>query len=156
MVDMSVITGAISGLRAASGIASDLVAIRDQAVLQSKVIELQRIILDAQSGALSAQGLLNDLQEQVRLLKSELANAAGWDRIAERYRLCAYDDQKFVYALKPEFTSEQPAHLACTVCFLEKKLSILQKWNDFQGKTNFFCQSCKNEYWLGQRVELSR
>lgn len=49
MVDVSLISGATSGLKAAAGMASDLVAIRDHAVLQSKVIDLQRTILTSRT-----------------------------------------------------------------------------------------------------------
>lgn len=153
MVDVSLIAGAISGLRAASGMASDLVAVRDHAVLQSKVIDLQRTILDAQASALAAQGQINDLQETVRSLRAKLASAEGWDGVAGRYELREYDDQKFLYALKDEYAVAEPPHFLCTVCFLGQKRSILQRWSTHEDKICYHCQSCKNDFWLGKRVQ---
>lgn len=153
MADVSLIVGAVTGLRAAAGMASDLVAIRDHAVLQSKVIDLQRTILDAQSSALAAQGQQQDLLDQIRSLQQQLDAAKAWPATMSRYKLEEFGDKTFAYRLREEFRAEEPDHLLCSKCVGEQHRAILNYSHDHEHETFYWdCPTCRHRYSLKGRI----
>lgn len=152
MADVSLIAGAVSGLRTAASIANDLVAIRDQAVLQSKVIELQRTILDAQSSALAAQGLQQDLLDQIRSLDQQLKEAEAWERTIGRYQLEEFGDKTFAYRLREEHRAEEPDHILCSKCLGDKRHSILNYSHNYDSTHYWDCPNCRHRYSLSGRI----
>ena len=55
MPDITLIAGTVSSLKTAFDITKLMIGIRNSTVLNEKILELQRIILAAQSDALAAQ-----------------------------------------------------------------------------------------------------
>ena len=152
LVDVSLIAGAITGLRTAASMANDLVAIRDHAVLQAKVIDLQRTILDAQSSALAAQGQQQDLLDQIRSLNQQLEQATAWESLKARYELIELGDKSFAYRLREAHRSEEPDHILCSKCFGDRRLSILNF--AFSHNKDFYwdCPTCRFRYELRGRI----
>lgn len=141
MADISLIAGAVSGLRAAAGMAGDLVAVRDQAVLQTKIIELNRVILDAQSSALAAQSHQYELLEQMRRLEKQLEEAEAWAKDAGRYQLEMVDGRVPMYGLKPGADGGEPDHKLCAVCFQVRRKSVLSVHKS-RGQDHWKCRVC--------------
>lgn len=100
-------------------------------------------LLSAQTAALKSQEEQAQLAKKVRALEEQLAAAAQWDTIAQRYKLKALVPEVFVHehvALSPE---AEPSHFACANCFERKERSILQcVASDESGKT-YECSRCK-------------
>lgn len=141
MVDMSMISGAMSALKAAGETAKLIVASHDAGVIRQKVLELQTQILAAQSGALAAQSDQFTLLERVSDLEKQIADVKAWDTEKVRYELKAIDAGAFVYSLKVGVSDAEIPHWICTNCYEDGKKSILQ-----QGRTNrdvfWRCSAC--------------
>jgi hypothetical protein len=87
VVDMTAIAGLVSSLKAATDISKAMIGLRDTALIQGKVIELQGIILSARQSALSAQSDQFTLLERVRDLEKKLADLGAWGAEKTRYEL---------------------------------------------------------------------
>jgi hypothetical protein len=148
------IAGAVSSLKTASEIAKGLLTIRDGAVIQSKVIELQETILSAQSSALAAQSDLFDLLNRPRNLERELSEKEAWENEKKRYALRDYGGGTFAYAIKDEARGGEPDHRLCPTCFNKAQKSVLQfDFRTSAGQDKYVCTTCKSEFNLGIRRE---
>lgn len=124
-MDIGMIQGAIVSLKAASDIAIAFGNLKTMADVQGKAIELQQIILAAQSSALAAQSQHFSLLDQIRELEKEIAKVKAWDEQKQRYALVAPWQGAVVYALKKESANSEPAHWICTRCYEDGRRSIL-------------------------------
>jgi hypothetical protein len=115
-----------SSLKAAGDITKAMIGLRDAALIQAKVIELQREIMSAQSSALAANATLTELQQRNRDLETKLADLEGWEREKIRYRLTDYGGKTFAYDLKPDHANGEPLHSLCPSCSAGRKKAILQ------------------------------
>ena len=79
MVDMAMISGAMSALKAAGDTAKLMIASHDAGVIREKAIELQAQIFTAQNNALAAQSDQFALLERVRELEKQVADLKAWD-----------------------------------------------------------------------------
>jgi hypothetical protein len=119
------IQGAVVSLKAAADIAVALGNIKTMSEVQAKAIELQQIILSAQSGALAAQSEQFTLLQKIRELKEEVANAKAWDEQKQRYALVSPWQGAVTYALKRERSNAEPPHWICATCYEKGRRSIL-------------------------------
>src|SRR4051794_1541570 len=87
MPDMALIGGAVAALKLAFDMTKTLGAIRDFTKLNETVIELQRLIMAAQSDALAAQSDQFSLLHRVNDLEKEVAELKAWDAKKENYKL---------------------------------------------------------------------
>lgn len=126
MVDATMLQGAITGLKFAADLAIGLGKIHTLAEVQGKAIELQQIILSAQSSALAAQGQQFALIERIRDLEEEVASVKAWEETKQRYELQEPNPGTFVYALKAQTSTAEPKHWICAACYEDAKRSILQ------------------------------
>jgi hypothetical protein len=144
MPDISAIAALINSFSAAQNIAKGFLDLKSITDVQSKVIELQAVIMSAQNTALAAQAehaaLLNKLQE----LKSELATLQRWEDERQNYHLVAVDTGVFAYELTKESASAEPMHWLCANCFAQGEKSILQSAGDVWGTTKHECARCKS------------
>ena len=141
---MTLIAGAMTSLKTASDIAKGLLGLRDGALIQGQVIELQAAILSAQTGALAAQSDQFTLVEQIRALEAEMARMKAWDAEKERYRLTEFGPSIFAYMLKSEMQNTEPLHAICANCYEHSKKSILQYTGHRYGRATFVCHECKS------------
>ena len=143
-MDITLLQGAITSLKAASDIAQGLVSLKVGAEVNAKAIELQSIVMSAQSGAIAAQSEQFTMLEQIRSLKEEVANAKAWKEESQRYALIQPWDGAFTYALKEDSKRAEPPHWICAKCYQESKKSILQdNGNPYLDKAALICPSCK-------------
>ncbi len=144
-MDLSLIQGTISSLKLAGDVAKSLIELKSIGDVQGKVVELQRIILDAQAGALAANAAQSAMIEEIRALKEEVARIKAWEAQKQRYHLKSlWDGAAFVYALKKSMSLSEPPHWICTNCYEDGERRILQRGND-SGFIYLFCSKCGTE-----------
>jgi len=72
-MDISLITGTISGLKTASDIAKSFLDVKKINDIAGKVTELQNILLATQSSAIESKSAQLTMIEEIRTLKEEMA-----------------------------------------------------------------------------------
>ena len=144
MVDVLAIKSAIDGLKAARDIAKTAIGLRDAALLQTKVIELNELILSAQSSALDAQADQLALIERINELEKEVARFKTWDTEKQRYRLIQFVPGAVAYVLKQSEAHGEPGHALCANCYERGVKSILQSNGEPRIADHAFeCPFCK-------------
>ncbi len=141
MADLA-IGGALASLKAAGDLASSFLKMRDIALVQGKVIELQSVILSAQQSALAAQGEQFALLDEKRGLERHIAELEAWDREKNRYELKGVGNGCFAYLLKPGMENGEPTHSICKTCYEQGRKSILDSRQVFRSRF-LDCHSCK-------------
>lgn len=139
MIEIATISAAISSLQSAAEIAKGMIGLRDTAMIQGKVIELQSAILAAQSSALAAQSDQFGLIEKIRALEEDIARVKAWEREKEKYELKELQPRSFAYAVKADAKGTQPAHYICANCYEQGEKRILQQ----RDYLNLDCPKCK-------------
>lgn len=146
MPDLGAIAAAASSIKTAFDMSKALLEIRDGTIAQERIIELNRVILAAQSDAMAAQLAHAALLDEVRGLKEEITRVKAWDAEKEKYKLTDIGDGRFAYALKEEMTPGEPPHLICANCYEDGRKSILQRETRFPGRVEVHrCPGCGNE-----------
>ncbi len=151
MVDITMIAEAVTSLKTASDIAKTLIGLRDTQAIQSKVAELNGIILSAQSSALAAQSNQFALLDRIRCLEKEIADLEAWDREKERYQLKDAGNGSLAYILKENAGGAEPSHQICAACYQHARKSILQPRTKASEKL-LFCPDCKTEIKIGYQA----
>lgn len=139
MTDIATISAAIGSLRTAAEIAKGMIGLRDTAIIQGKVIELQSAILAAQSSALAAQSEQFDLINKIRDFEKDIARMKAWDSEKEKYTLKQVQPRSLAYAIKPEAQGSEPAHYICANCYEKGEKRILQQ----KDVLHLWCPECK-------------
>ncbi len=140
-MDMSLIQGTISGLKTAGDIAKGLMDLKTAAEVRSKVIELQSVILSAQSSAMDANAKQSVLVDTIRDFKEEIARMKAWGHQKQRYKLITPWDGTLVYSLKESMKESEPPHWICTNCYESGVRSILQERKNLKiGRPEYFCR----------------
>ena len=154
MIEVAAIAGLITSLKAAGEITAGLISVRDAAKIQSKVVELNTVIISAQSSALAANTAQFSLLDRVRDLEEKIARLEGWEAEKKRYQLTDFGGGTFAYLLKPEMAEGEPPHRICARCYEEGHRSILQfSHEDFVSRDHYSCFRCKTEFEFGVRHE---
>jgi hypothetical protein len=142
MVDMSAIAGVVSSLNAAVNITKAMKDLRDWSIVQSKVIELQGVILEAQHGLFSANEERAALMEKIRDSEQKIADLEAWDAEKQRYQLTDVGEGTFAYALKAAMSNGEPAHYICANCYEQSKKSVLHHMHSPGGMHVVSCPRC--------------
>lgn len=139
-MDMSLILGTVSSLKTAGDIAKGLMDLKSISEVRGKVIELQSVILSAQSSAMEANAKQSELVDTIRDLKEEIARMKAWNSQKQRYKLTSPWAGAFVYSLKESMKDSEPPHWICANCYENGKKSIIQeRGNSKTGYREFFC-----------------
>jgi hypothetical protein len=125
-IDLGSMAALKSSLDSAIAILKAMVGLRDAAIIQDKVIELQGVILSAQSSALAANTAQFALLERVRDLEQEIVQLKDWEREKQRYQLNSIGRGAFAYMPKPGMEDGEPPHWLCANCFNRRQKSFLQ------------------------------
>lgn len=141
MADVGLIAGAVSSLKAANDIAKGMLTLRDGALIQGKVIELQSAILDAQSGVFAANQERSTLIERVGELEKQITRLEAWEAEKQRYHLAEAGPGTFAYLSKPDFGRTEPPHYICANCYQSGKKSILSHHDTGMGNL-LNCSGC--------------
>src|ERR1700685_3083071 len=100
MPDFGAISAVVNSLNAAVNITKAMKDLNDWSAVQSKVIELQGVILEAQSGIFEANKERSALIEQISLLKKEVTDLEAWETTKNRYELKRTDGGGLAWSLK--------------------------------------------------------
>jgi hypothetical protein len=122
-------------------------------MIQGKVIELNGIILSAQSSALEANVAQFSLLDRVRQLEAEIAGLKAWDGEKQRYELTDIGDGNFAYILKAPMRGAEPPHYFCANCYREGRASILQHMRTHGMGDLLMCPSCKTKFVVSRGYE---
>lgn len=142
MVDMASISALASSLQAATEITKAIVGLRDAAAINSKVIELQGVILSAQSSAMAAQSDQFALLQRVRDLEEQAASAKTWDTESQQYELQEVATRVFAYVPKPNSEASKTPHWLCANCYSQKRKSFFQFAMSSPIGDVYQCHSC--------------
>jgi hypothetical protein len=142
-MDITILTAAISSLKGAKEIAQAMLELKVSAEIQTKVIDLQTLILAAQSSALQAQEEQLELARDVELSKKEIARLKAWEHERSRYVLKEVGAGAFAYTLKEDSNHKEPSHWLCCQCYQDGLKSILQYSGYLHSGKVFSCNRCK-------------
>lgn len=145
MVDVTAISSALSGLKAAYEITKAIKDVDDATKVQSIVFDLQRVILEAQVSAIDAREAHSAQIDRVRELEAEVIALKALHAEKERYELKMIGNGTFAYMLKPQMRGTEPAHWLCQNCHEHGKKTIFQLTTNFYGSLTFGCAACKAE-----------
>lgn len=151
MVDMAMISGAMSALKTAGDLTKLIIASHDASVMREKAIELQAQIFTAQQNALTAQSDQFALLERVRELKKHIADLEAWDTEKQRYEMKRLSSGSIAYSLKADASGSEPPHYICAACYQHGKKFILQKMQQNIASLQLAkppmlrCPECKSE-----------
>lgn len=145
MPDLTALASALASLKAAGDIAKAMINLRDAAAFNTKMIEFQTAIIDAQDRALAANEERSVLIQRVSGLEKQIAQLEAWEAEKQRYELKEVSQSAFAYVLKPEASAAEPSHWICARCYQHGKKSILQGRGDVWGTEPFKCHECGNE-----------
>lgn len=149
-MDIGSIAAAVSSLKAASDIAKGLLSLHTAAEVQSKALELNQALIDAQHQIFAANAAQSELIDRVRELEGEIARMKNWDAEKQRYKLAAPFPGCMVFAVQKSMSNGETAHYLCATCFNRGQPSILQSREGRMTKegrvfSSFICTACKSE-----------
>jgi hypothetical protein len=125
MDDISAIDGLTTSLRAAAEITKGLKDVSDADPIRTKIYELTREIMSAQSCALAAQSEQTELAQSNRELDEEVARLKAWNTEKFRYELRSVGPGANAYVLKESMRGSEPIHWICANCFQSGKRRFL-------------------------------
>jgi hypothetical protein len=143
MIDMGSIAAAVSSLKGASDIAKGLLSLHTMTEVQSKAIELNQAIIDAQHQIFAANAAQSQLVERVRQLEGQIAAMENWDAESQRYKMATPYSGVTVYAVQKTMSNGEPPHYLCANCFQSRKRSILANSTAKDGHIAIVCAACK-------------
>lgn len=141
MIDM--ISGAFSGLKTAAELTQGLLALKTDAAVSTKVVELNGVISGIQQQLFAAQADYSALTSRIRDLEAEIVDFKNWEEEKQRYELHELAPGTLVYRVKPEVKGAEPVHYLCTNCYQQRIKAILQYSGYSKGHKSFTCPSCK-------------
>ena len=128
--------------------AKGIAALKSEAEINQAVIDIQRVLLDAQNAALADKQTMSRLSDEIAALKRQLEALGEWEAEKQRYVLTRSDKGAFTYDLKPEFSAVEPFHRLCTTCFGNGKKSLLHTTKAIRGGEIVKCYGCDAEFKL--------
>jgi hypothetical protein len=153
IVDMTAIGVVATSLNTLVNITRAMKDVQDATLIQGKVFELQRAIIDAQQSVFAANEERTVLIERVRELEAKIAELETWETERQRYELKDVGTGSLVYAVKECMRGIEPIHNICANCYQKGHKSILQPRERGTGKY-LFCQECNQEI-MFQRAQFS-
>lgn len=127
-----------------------MMGLRDAAAFQSKLIEFQGKIIEANNSAFAAQDERSALLQKISHLENEVAALKANQRKFDRYALKDFGAGSYAYELKASEANGEPIHRACATCFQQENISILHFSHQSEGQDWFDCFRCKNRQHFGR------
>ena len=125
----------LGAIKTAFDMAKGLGNIRDAALRDRAVIELQKEIL-------SAQATQSDLVESISEFKRRVAELESWEADKQRYELVEIGPGIVCYAIKETMRGGEPMHRICANCYAAGKKSFLQQHVRGPYFDRFVCHTC--------------
>ena len=144
---LSEIPTALAALSNLRTLAKAIADSKVESALREQAVESGFAIIDAQNAIISLQSQYQSLLEEKDTLKKQLIEMENWEGESARYELIQIADGVFVYALKNDYETTEPAHWLCPDCYQNRKKSILQFQYALRRTTNrrnnaFKCGQC--------------
>lgn len=145
---MDIIAGAFTTLKTAADITQALIAIKSDAAVAAKAVELNNVIFAVQQQLFDAQTERSKHVDEIRHLQAEVADLKRRQLEEERYELFELSPGTFVYRLKAQAEAAEPQHAVCPNCFQEGRKSILQfgYTGGMAMRAAFSCHRCKGDF----------
>lgn len=143
MADIAFIAQAFTSLQATANIAKALIGVRDQAMIDAKLIELNQSLITAQGNVMQAQSEQSALIQEVCDLKQKIMDMENWRNEQQRYQLISPWAGGFVYALKESCKGADPPHWICQQCYEKGRKSVLQNCQKHDRRI-FYTLKCFN------------
>lgn len=135
---MDVIAGAFGGLKTAAELTQGLLALKTDAAVSTKVIELNGVISNIQSQLFSAQIEYANALDKVRELEEKLA----FNNDLKKYKLIRFETGALAYGLSSEVEENEVTHYICPNCYSIGRKSILQPATDYLSCQIPDCKFC--------------
>jgi hypothetical protein len=153
---MEAVVSTFGLLQTAGQMAKSLVDMRDTALVQKTVIELNCVIISAQQSAVTAQSDQTTLTKQIGQLEAEIVRFKTWETEKQRYQLTELPPGVFVRSLKPEMTGGEPAHQLCEHCYQDGVKAILHRGETSCGRYHLKCTRCGADHTVGHFIAPQR
>lgn len=144
MIGIGEASAAISGIKTAMDILRGAQSLKSETEINSAMIDVQRVLLDAQASALQDKERQMALLSRIQELESKLTELQKRSVDRERYQLTQFPSGDFAYVLKEEGANGEPEHRLCANCFDEDVKSILQGKRKQSGGESVFFQRCQS------------
>jgi len=125
---------ALASLSSASQLAKSFLDLRDETQINSKVIELQQLIMNAQEQVFSAQSEKAALASKIEELEKECLRLKDWSAEKSRYSRRQIANGVFAYVENEGMYEFQSAHKLCCNCFDKSVKSTLQQESITEGR----------------------
>jgi hypothetical protein len=145
MVTVTDVSAGITSLKTAFEIAKAMKDISNATEPNSKILDLQGVIMDPQASAIQAREAHSAQIDEIRALEAEIARLKAWDAEKERYELKAVSFRgAMAYMLKPAARGSEPPHWLCPNCYQNGKKGFFQPTGAMLGRDAIYmCASCK-------------
>jgi Zn finger protein HypA/HybF involved in hydrogenase expression len=143
-----------SGIKTATEITQDFIALKVDAAVSAKAVELNRILSDILQQLLSSQTEQAAQASRIRDLEAEIMHLKHWKNEKKRYGLQELVSGTFVYRVKPGMEKGEPVHDLCPHCYQQDVKSILQRSGTTNGCVSHICPHCKTVF-SGNEVDFS-
>jgi hypothetical protein len=142
LISVSAFAELTTSLRSAAELTKAMLHVSDINTLRSKILDLTKEIMSAQSGALATQSTQLELLQSKRDLEDELAKVKAWNMEKYRYELQNVGSGAVAYVLKQSMRGTEPTHWICANCFQTGKKRFLNE-SDFDLHFVYYkCQEC--------------
>jgi hypothetical protein len=139
---------AFSSIKAAFDIIRGISALKTEAEVNLAVIEVQRILIDAQAAALEDKQMIALLSDEIVELKRRANVNSVWESEKQRYVLTQSLQGPVTYDLRPELANGEIQHRLCATCFGAERKTILQTIAKHSGGELVKCPVCNVELLL--------
>jgi hypothetical protein len=144
MVGMAEAGAVFGSLKATLDIAKCIHSLKSETDINQAVIEIQRMLLEAQQAALADQQERASLVGKIAELERKIDLHNAWENEKDRYRLAEFSEGRHAYVLKEGREDGEPKHKLCAKCYNEGRKSILQTIRS-NGGEKVRCQTCKED-----------
>lgn len=131
-MDLTAIQAGLSSLKTAFDITKGLIDLGTATEINGKIIELQRVIIAAQTAQ-------EEMAGEIKRLKDRIAHMQEWSAEKERYKKIAPWDGIIVYALKESMSQGDPPHWICPKCYEDGKASLITLRGNASGEGLYIC-----------------
>jgi hypothetical protein len=155
MDGISAFAGLITSLRSAVEITKAIMDIGNTSTLQTKILDLTKEIMSAQSCALATQSAQLELSQSKRGLEDEVAKLKAWNMEKYRYELQTVGSGAVAYVLKQSMRGTEPNHWICANCFQIGKKRFLNESHSDLHFVYHKCQECAGKIRIRKAPQAS-
>jgi hypothetical protein len=148
MVDMTAIGVIATSLNTIVNITKAMKDVQDATLIQSKVFELQGVIIETQQSVFAANTERTVLVDKISELETKIASLEAWETEKQRYELKEIGNGSLAYTVKESMCGTEPVHHICANCYQHGRKSILQSRFEHPDFI-LYCWECKDRLFVG-------